>query len=484
MELYRNTLSGVTNRGWNFDGLLPYFKKGIQLGTPPRPELTAIYNITYNPSSYGTNKSKHSIFASFTEGHEPAVITYYNAAKKFPGIQVPIDGSVGSNGLWWQPRSQIPIVKTRSYSRTGHWDDLNRSNYHLLTATRVNRVLFRGKTASGVEIIPRQLNTSSSQKKQTIKAKKEVILAAGAIHTPQILQLSGIGPAPLLRAANIPLLVNLPGVGSNLQDHAYHPPIVFNFTNPPQLPNITFPPSLPPGILTPFGWSLVLTLGLPVISPQRYHSLSTQYSSQPASKYLPVNTHPSIITGYTQQLRLYYSALSSPQFTILQTALTNLSQTAPQLMHTFSRGTVTLNTTHPFNSSPIVDYRFGSHPLDIQLILENIKFVRRFYTSPESQLYKYAAVEISPGMDQYGTDENLREWIKENVVPSVFHPVGTAARMPREWGGVVDEGLKVYGVKRLSVVDTSCWPTILGGTTSQTVYAVAEMAADLIKGRE
>ncbi|KAK3983968.1 putative GMC oxidoreductase [Cladorrhinum sp. PSN332] len=488
-----DALSGVSNSGWDWDGLLPYFKKGIQLGAPPNPELAAIYNVTYNPSSYGTNTSKHSIFASFSTGHEPGVITYYNAAKNFPGIDVPIDGSVGSNGLWWQPRSEIPIVQTRSYSRTGHWDDLNRSNYHLITATRVDRVVFHGKTASGVEVSARQLDTSSSSsssskgrpkpKKRTIKARKEVILAAGAIHTPQILQQSGIGPAPLLRSANIPVLVDLPGVGSNLQDHAYHPSIVFNLTTPTPTPNITIP-GLPTGIRSIFGYGLLLTIGLPVTAPSRYLSLSDFYSAQNPTQYLPPDTHPTVIKGYAQQHRLYTAALKSKQFSTLAMGITNISQAGPQLMHTFSRGTVKLNTTHPFDTEPIVDYRFGSHPLDVELILENIKFVRRFFTSPESELHRYGARETSPGTAEYGTDAKLREWIRENVVPSVFHPVGTAARMPRAWGGVVDEGLLVYGVGRLSVVDTSVWPTIVGGTTSQTVYAVAEKAADLIKGRQ
>ena len=165
-------------------------------------------------------------------------VVYYNASRNFPGIDLPLDGSTGTNGLFWQPRSMIPETFTRSYSRTGHWDDLNRSNYHLKTATRVNRILFHGKKAYGVEISPRPLNTTAASSssplsysklsKRTIKARKEVILAAGAIHTPQILQQSGVGPASLLREANIPVVVDLPGVGSNLQDHAYHPAIVFN----------------------------------------------------------------------------------------------------------------------------------------------------------------------------------------------------------------------------------------------------------------
>lgn len=211
-----------------------------------------------------------------------------------------------------------------------------------------------------------------------------------------------------------------------------------------------------------------------MISPSRYQSLASHYSSQPPAQYLPPGTHPSIIEGYARQHALYTSALTNKTFSTLAMGLSNASVAAPQLMHTFSRGTVQINTTHPFDSEPVVDYRFGSHPLDVELVVENIKFVRRFYTSNESELYQYGAREVSPGLVSYGTDEQLREWVRANIVPSVFHPVGTAARMPREWGGVVDAGLQVYGVKGVSVVDTSVWPTIVGGTTSMTVYVVAE----------
>lgn len=107
----------------------------------------------------------------------------------------------------------------RSYARTAHYDGINRPNYDVITMHKVFRVLFNGKStvASGVEYASRDDLT----KKLTVNAKKEVIIAAGTVHTPQILQISGIGPAKLLKQANIPTLVELPGVGQNFQDHPY-----------------------------------------------------------------------------------------------------------------------------------------------------------------------------------------------------------------------------------------------------------------------
>lgn len=156
----------------------------------------------------------------------------YEAMKAMPGVTVPVDGAGGENGMFWFPRSMDPVTLERSYAKTGHWDDLNRNNYDLITGTKVDRVVFKGKKAVGVYMSPRVNSTQTEdgarqangkRKQRMIKARKEVILAAGSIHTPQILQLSGIGPASLLKKAGIPVNVDLPGVGANFQDHQYLP---------------------------------------------------------------------------------------------------------------------------------------------------------------------------------------------------------------------------------------------------------------------
>lgn len=124
--------------------------------------------------------------------------------------------------MFYYPASIDPKTKMRSYSRTGHWDNLNRSNYDIITHSRVNQILFEDDAATAVQFISKE-----GDEPTIIKAKKEIILSAGAIHTPQILQLSGIGPAHLLEKANIPLKVDLPGVGSNFQDHPIGPSVSF-----------------------------------------------------------------------------------------------------------------------------------------------------------------------------------------------------------------------------------------------------------------
>lgn len=110
----------------------------------------------------------------------------------------------------------------RSFSRTGHWDGIEaaRSNYHTLTSHRVLKVLFRNGRANGVIFVP--ANATNQNAARTVRARKEVIMAAGTLHTPKILQASGVGPKTLLRAAGIDVVVDLPGVGANFQDHPFN----------------------------------------------------------------------------------------------------------------------------------------------------------------------------------------------------------------------------------------------------------------------
>lgn len=116
---------------------------------------------------------------------------------------------------------------TRSLARKGHWDGIEavRDNYETVTGQKVLKVLFEGETAVGVSFV--EAGASSAEGAQSVKVKKEVILAAGAIHTPQILQCSGVGAKSLLDAAGIDVVVDLPGVGQNFQDHPHNTGPVF-----------------------------------------------------------------------------------------------------------------------------------------------------------------------------------------------------------------------------------------------------------------
>lgn len=145
------------------------------------------------------------------------------------------------------------------------------------------------------------------------------------------------------------------------------------------------------------------------------------------------------------------------------------------LLHPLSRGSVRLNASAPATSEPIVDYRTLSNPLDVEILAEFVRFTRAYHFN--TSLADYGPVELMPGAD-VTSDEDLAEFIHRSAGPSEYHPSGTAAMLPRELGGVVDEELKVYGVRGLRVVDASVMPTLPGANTCQTVYAIAEKVSN------
>jgi choline dehydrogenase len=144
-------------------------------------------------------------------------------------ITTPKDPGDGhKEGVFWAPSSLNPSDQTRSYARRSHYDRVHdRPNYHLLAETAVSKIVFKGKTAVGAEYI-----STVSKKSGSITARKEVILAAGSMHTPQILQISGVGPKNVLEKLGVDVVMDLPGVGQNFQDN---PTLYANFTCRPFL---------------------------------------------------------------------------------------------------------------------------------------------------------------------------------------------------------------------------------------------------------
>jgi hypothetical protein len=359
--------------------------------------------------------------------------------------------------VFYYPLSKDPETETRSYARTGHWDGLNRPNYHLVTGARVNKVNLKGKRAVSVQFVP----SDAPGETVTVRAKREVILSAGALRTPQILQLSGIGPRKLLGKAGINVLIDLPGVGANFQDHPIGPAITFNWS-PPQLP-----PAPPPN--TQLDQGLVAILPLPLVSPANYSAIAAKYASQDIADYLPPDTHPSVIRGQRKIQSIFAREMRKPDVSFLSYIVGGGPSSQPISFHIASRGTVSINTTDP-ESYPVVDYRALSNPIDVDLMIAYIRFLRWHFRTNYAE---YNATESVPG-ENVQTDEELARYVRQGYSPQGWHPVGTAAKMPKEYGGVVDEELVVHGTENLRVVDASIMPALVAAATQQTVYAIAE----------
>lgn len=141
-------------------------------------------------------------------------------------------------------------------------------------------------------------------------------------------------------------------------------------------------------------------------------------------------------------------------------------------LHPLSRGTINIDPADPEGAEPLVDYRALSNPLDAAVMADMLRFTRSFYLN-NSVNAQYDPVEVQPGAEVQ-TDEEMAAFLAQTLSPSEYHPSGTAAMLPKELGGVVDQELRVYGVERLRVVDASIMPTLVGANTCQTVYAIGE----------
>ncbi|OLN85258.1 Pyranose dehydrogenase 1-like protein 3 [Colletotrichum chlorophyti] len=476
---------------WSWDGLLPYFKKAWNFH-PPEPELAKEFYIKYDESFWGESADVHASFPTFAW---PMLETEMAAFGEIEGVEYPADSGAGEPGVFWYPTSADPTTMTRSMSRNGHWDGIEaeRDNYETITGQKVLQVLFHEKTAVGVSFV--SANSTTTEGAQTVKAKKEVILAAGTIHTPQILQRSGVGAKVLLDAAGIDVVVDLPGVGHNFQDHPLGAGATFDFTNfnihpnPSDLhTNQTFIDTAQAefeanrtGPLTIASGNAACFLPFSVIAPETFEQITAAYETQEPAAHLRPGTDATVVAGYAAQQKALASAMRSRGSAFYNLFLRGAAtESAFVFLHPLSRGTVEIDIANPFLGEPVVDYRALSNPTDVDIQVEFIRFTRRYFL--ETSLTAFGPVERAPGANLTSV-EALGEALRRQISPTTFHPIGTAAMMPRELGGVVDEGLLVYGVEGLSVVDASVQPDLPGAYTQQTVYAVAEKAADLIKAR-
>lgn len=195
-----------------------------------------------------------------------------------------------------------------------------------------------------------------------------------------------------------------------------------------------------------------------------------------AASYLSPDhsSDPTMIAGYNQQLSVIADFLENPEAPSLESGFATGTSINAINLHQLSRGTVRLNSTDHL-TQPILDYRTGTNPIDFDVYLAHLRFLRKVV--PTAALQEYGAVEIGPG-DMVQDDVDLISYIKNQMTFSFMHPCCTAAMLPREKGGVVGPDLKVHGAAGLRVVDMSILPFLPSSHLSQLAYAVGEKVGD------
>ncbi|KAJ4338987.1 hypothetical protein N0V95_007907 [Ascochyta clinopodiicola] len=479
------------NRGWNWNSLLPYFKKSTTF-TPPSAANVKAWGTTYDASYYGTNGP---IQASFPNFEYPDISTIW-AAYKAQGVPLPKEHASGNAvGAYWVPTALQPETQTRSDAKNGYYDPIkSRSNLILATGKTVNEVLFDNSLLTGYKAKGVQYVSRSDKSVKQVYAKVEVIMAAGSVFTPQLLQLSGLGPKAVLSAAGVRVKKDMPAVGANMQDHP-NANLQFDLKNlAPVNPLSGLDPAANAsawaqyeanrtGPITQAHGSSLAFLSLQTIT-DKYQSIVSSINSQNARSYLPsVYADSKLLAGFTKQREIIADLHSRSDAAAAEFPMVAFGLAIGALQRPLSRGTITLNPSNKYGV-PIVQWNALHNPIDRQIIVEMVRWLRQHWARAE--LKKFQPVELVPGSgDGAQTDDEIVDALVQTkaLEASFAHMSGSCAMMPEAYGGVVGSDLLVYGVRQLSIVDGSIIPLVPATHLQATMYAVAEKAADIIKAR-
>ena len=321
-----------------------------------------------------------------------------------------------------------------------------RGNLTVETNAQVLRILFEGTRAIGVELW-------QHGERRTLRARREVVLAAGALQTPQLLMLSGVGPAGELRRFGIPVLADLPGVGRNLQDH---PDFIFGYRTR-GVDTI--------GVSARSGLRMLRELMR--FRRERRGMLTSNFAE--GGGFLKTRAG---LDAPDIQLHFVVALVDdhARRFHLGHGLSCHVCLLRPR-----SRGSVTLRSADPLDA-PRIDPAFLDDPRDLDDMVAGFKLTRRLMQAPA--LAKWITREVfTHGVH---SDAEIRDLLRQRS-DTVYHPVGTC-RMGRDAHAVVDAQLRLRGLQGLRIVDASVMPTLIGGNTNAPTIMIAEKAVDLIRG--
>ncbi|KAJ0344024.1 hypothetical protein COL154_007734 [Colletotrichum chrysophilum] len=461
------------NAGWNWETMIAAMKKS--------ENFTGINTDTYGSEGVGDSGPVKAVINRIIPEHQETWIPTMNTL----GIKTNLE-SLGGNplGVMYQPSSIDATHYNRSYSANAYVP-IAGSNLEILSDTTVVKVnldqVGDEQQATGVTL----------QDGTVIAANKEVILSAGSIQSPGLLELSGIGQASVLNSSGIAQVIDLPGVGENLQDHLR---IQSSYQLKPEYTsfdilrsNTTYAAEQlalwNAGEVSLYDYTgsgyTFTTWAQALGNDSQMVALAKEAAGEDPSKVdakkLEFMTNPAIpqlevifSDGYTGVKG--YPASTSPLFG------KGFFTLIAAIMHPMSRGNIHINPADT-TGKPIINPNYFAHEHDLEAAIQAIKYCRKIATTePMASIWES---EYEPGLDVVQTDEQWKEFAL-NTTLSIFHPVGTCSMLPKEDGGVVDANLKVYGTSNLRVVDASVIPLLVSAHVQTAVYGIAEIAAERI----
>ena len=424
-----DTWSQLGNRGWSYESVLPYFRKSENYESAASP---------WRGKGGPLNTA---------EGPERAELldAVMDAAEACGYPKNPDYNSGDQNGFGY---FQVTQKNGRRWSAAKAYLEpaMRRPNLHVETGAHTTGVSLEGKRAVGVAY-------RQGGAERQVRANREVLLAAGAVQSPQILELSGIGQPDLLRSHGIAVAHALPGVGENYQDH-YIVRQSWKITKPITLNEQTRGLSMARELL-------------------RYALTRRGIMTFPGgilAGFVP--TRPEV-AGPDIQFTIVHASFKDVKNRIFDThpGLT----IAPCQLRPDSRGSIHVTSSDPM-AAPAIRGNFLAEETDRRTIIAGMKIARQIVAAPP--LLPYAGDEIDPGLAVRSEDEWLD--FARNRGNTVYHPVGTC-KMGNDPAAVVDDRLRVHGIAGLRVIDASIMPTLVSGNTHAPTVMIAEKGASMIK---
>ncbi|OJD31472.1 aryl-alcohol dehydrogenase [Diplodia corticola] len=492
------------DQGWNAEAMAPYFRK-FHTFRPASEATKKRMLVDYmDESRYGTDGPLN---VTIPEGYSPLDEAWVNAFNEL-GFHAKTDQANGKMiGCFTSPVSIHPDTKTREYSASSYYTEevQSRPNLHVLTEAVVEKIEWADGagpdlSASGVHV----LQGEEKRRFVGVRSGGEVILSAGTIKSPQILELSGVGNEQLLEKHKIEVKISLPGVGENLQDHVVATSSYEIADNQMSGDNLQHTPGLMDAVMQMYAESRTgpmtgIMLGAAHLPPVDKDGVLSKEALASLVSDAAINAYPDF-PGKQAQFSLLRARLEagepSCQFLFIPKQINherqentmqylfggaeaeNYVSAVALLNHPFSRGTVHITSADP-TAAPAIDPRYLTHPLDLELQARHLQYFEKLVsTSAFKAVLKEGGKRLPPADS---ADLDTARQIARDRAFTCFHPAGTCAMMPRAQGGVVDSRLRVHGTRNVRVVDASIFPLEPLGNIQASVYAVAEKAADLIK---
>ena len=418
------------NAGWSYDDVLPYFKRlEHSVGGDPA------YHGRDGPLWCSPIGRRHELIDAVIAGAGELGIArnddFNGAAQEGAGYYHL------STRRGWRCSTAVAYLKPAR----------RRENLRIETGTQATRIAFTGRRAGGVSYRRRG-------DEHTARAHREVLLCAGAVQTPQLLQLSGVGPEALLRSFGIPVVHELPGVGENLQDHL-QARVIYECTRP-----ITTNDDLA-------SFWRTIGMGIDYLFTRDGPMAVGINQGGIFARACPDATTPDV--------QFHIATLSSDMAGSPTHAFSGFTMSVCQLRPQ-SRGWVRIRSADPL-TAPAMQANYLSTQADRETLIAGIRLARRLAAT--GALSPYVKCEYRPGPD-VESDADLLEFAR-NTGGTIFHPSGTCKMgEARDRHAVVDPELRVHGVEGVRVVDCSIMPTLTSGNTNVPVIMIAEKAADLI----